>query len=84
MMMMPRESPSQASSFQHFLQGGLKGHPLQGHPCHRPVSKKKKIEWAGPTAGPFQGRQATEVNFAGALKPRAAPAGNFRGVAFWI
>ena len=36
-----------------------------------------KIKWAGPKAGPFQGRQATEVNFAGASEASGGPCGEF-------
>ena len=82
-MMMPRASPS-SLFVPTFSTRGLEGASFAGASMPSSREQKKKIEWAGPTAGPFQGRQATEVNFAGALKPRAAPAGNFRGVAFWI
>ena len=36
----------------------------------------QKIKWAGPKAGPFQDRQATELNFAGASETSGGPFGS--------
>ena len=36
------------------------------------------IKWAGPNAGPFQGRQATEVNFARASEASGGPCERFQ------
>ena len=59
-----------------------------------------KIKWAGPKAGPFRGRQATEVNFARAYVAsgvrvhvvcvqslgvrRGASFYDLEGVGFWV
>ena len=40
-----------------------------------PLPPLLTIKWAGPKVGPFHGRQATEVNFAGESEASGGPCG---------
>ena len=49
------------------LNGQIRFKFLRPSPVNEVALVSVKLKWAGPKAGPFQGRQATEVKFAGAI-----------------